>query len=174
MPTPPVDYDYAIKSIGSAMTSSGVPSNLSTWGQVRTSVYYGGPYGGFFDNSRRHYEYIANLTGGPAFGMTAVESGNRLFRGAPWSCKGSNYIEYGDPYYDETSETTITPIENQWFKIGAIMDWYDMPLVLLDSSWVGAQTVTVESTAYDGTTTNGQLIADEPDLGEVTEINLVF
>lgn len=115
------------------------------------------------------------MPAGPSQGMTAVESGNRLFRGAPLSCVGSNIIEYGEPYFDEELDQTITPIDHQWFRIGATMDFSDMPLILLNSTWSGAQEIVVESVAYDGTDVNGQEIAPEPDIATtITSIELVF
>jgi hypothetical protein len=158
MPTPPVSFDLSIKSIGSFIPT--ILVRLYTWGQVRTSVYSGGPFSGFFENLRNHYEYIPNLTSGPSLGMTAVESGNRLFRGAPWSCIGSSYTEYeeGEPI-------------RQWFQISAVID--KQGLVLNGSSWNGSQNVTATPDAY--TNPVGQEIAATPELdGTVGSIELTF
>lgn len=141
---------------------NGFSSRLSTWGQVRTSVYMEGPFSSAFSNISRHYEYIPDMTAGPSLGITAVESGNRLFRGCPFGCSGYN-----------TNIIEDFVVVDQYFNLATTLDFTDRPLLLLDSVWTGDQTVTVESEAYDGTTANGQEISVTPDIaGTVTTIEL--
>ena len=167
MPTPPFIADTNIKSIGGFM--NGASERLYTWGQVRTSVYFEGPYAdGEFDNISHSYEYIPNMTGGPWMGITAVESGNRLFRGSPMACSGFNINVYPDPMPDP-------PVaEEQYFRIANTLDFTERPLLLLDSVWTGNQTITADSDSYSLLYPGGQEIAAEPNLGPVTTIDLAF
>ena len=141
---------------------NGFSSRLSTWGQVRTSVCMGGSFSSAWMNFSRHYEYIPGIPDGPSQGITAVESGNRLFRGCPFGCSG---------YRTNIIEDNV--VVAQYFNLATTLDFTDRPLLLLDSVWTGAQTVTVESEAY--TDVNGQEISVTPDIdGTVTSIELAF
>ena len=168
MPTPPFIPNIKVISIGVHMP--GAIYRLYTWGQVRTSVYFEGPFLGdaFEENVNHSYEYIPDMTGGPWVGITAVESGNRLFRGSPMACSGFNINVYPDPMPDP-------PVaEEQYFRIANTLDFTERPLLLLDSVWTGNQTITADSDSYSLLYPGGQEIAAEPNLGPVTTIDLAF
>lgn len=163
MPTAPVSFDLALRTIGQPGLNNSYDT-MWTWGQMRTSVYAEGPYySGSPYNYSHHYEYVPDFHPSP---MSAVEDTKRLFRSTVnYGCRGSSLTEY-DEYGDPTA---------QYFYIGpnGNLDYYDRPVMLDDSVWDGSQTVTAAPESYDGSTANGQTIGTTPELLDtITTITL--
>lgn len=176
MPLPPLTKDYV--TVGGAQTISGT---LWTWGQVRTPVY-AAPHGtGDFTtwyNVGHAIDYIIGL-----YGIEAVESGDRLFRGHPFGAVGYNdwftpnpnppfnnfeRFYYGTNYESPPGSGIYLP------AVGSGLDSEDQATILGGATFVGSgTTITTGPTSYDGTDPDGQNIGTTA-LGTVSSVTLSF
>ena len=113
------------------------------------------------------------------YGIEAVDSEGRLFRGIPNSVRGYNdFATFTPPdtaeqrfffgfLNDDGSGSSIPTV-----SVG--LDKEEEGLILEYASFVGSgQTIGVEATAYDGSDPNGQDIGSTP-LGTVSSVTLSF
>lgn len=176
MPLPPLTRDYI--RIGGAQTFSGT---VWTWGQIRTAVYaaphaQGSTDWGNFGHAIDYYDTGFN-------GIEAVESGNRLFRGIPFSTVG--YNDYSTPpatpgapaiqrfFYGSFYES---PFGSGIFVpgIGSGLDIEEQPVILGGATFVGSGTsITTTAPSYDNSDPDGQNIGTTP-LGTVSSVTLAF
>jgi hypothetical protein len=152
-----------------------------TWGQARVPVYAQG-HGtnstiGYWDNYTHHYDYYDNGING----INAVESGDRLFRGHPYSAIGYNDYTttngsggtdqrffYGNFYESPYGSGTYVP------GVGSGLDIEEQATILGGATFVGSgTTITTSATSYDGSDPNGQNIGSTA-LGTVSSVTLAF
>jgi hypothetical protein len=120
------------------------------------------------------WDYIDGI-----YGIEAVDSEGRLFRGIPNSVRG---------YNDFSTFTPPSSVEERFFfgflnddgsgssipTVSVGLDKEEEGLILEYASFVGSgQTIGVEATAYDGSDPNGQDIGATP-LGTVSSVSLSF
>ena len=175
MPLPSLTRDYI--TVGGAQLSF---DTLWTWGQARTAVYAAphGAGGYSWGNVSHHIDYYNNGING----IEVVESGNRLFRGQPFSTIG--YNDYSTP------NTPPTPDDQRFFYggfyespfgsgiyvpgIGSGLDIEEQPTVLGGATFVGATaTVTTGATSYDNSDPAGQNIGPIG-TGTISSVTLAF
>lgn len=175
MPLPPLVRDYV--RIGGTQPNADSYSYW-TWAQVRTPVTAAAHGIGAFGwgSSNFHARDYVN----PIYGIDAVESGDRLFRGIPNSVIGYNdwttasgvgvdqRFFFGTFFESPPGSGTYIP------SVGVGLDKEEEGPILLGSSFVGSGgTVTVSADAYDGTDPDGQNIGGTT-LGTVSSITLTF
>lgn len=175
MPLPPLIRDYV--TIGGTQPNAGTFYSYWTWAQVRVPVTaaqhttgalaWGAP-------NLHAWDYIVGL-----YGIEAVDSEERLFRGIPDSVRG---------YNDFSTSTSPSSVEERFFfgflnddgtglfvpTIAVGLDKEEESPILEYASFVGSgQTIGVEPQAYDGSDPNGQDIGSTP-LGTVSTVTLSF
>lgn len=175
MPLPPLVRDYV--TIGGTQPNAGTFYSYWTWAQVRVPVTaaqhttgalaWGAP-------NLHAWDYIVGL-----YGIEAVDSEERLFRGIPDSVRG---------YNDFSTSTSPSSVEERFFfgflnddgtglfvpTIAVGLDKEEESPILEYASFVGSgQTIGVEPQAYDGSDPNGQDIGSTP-LGTVSTVTLSF
>jgi len=176
MPLPPLTLDYI--TVGGTQTFSGT---AYTWGQMRTAVY-AAPHstsGSSWGNYGHAIDYYDNGING----IDAVESGDRLFRGQPFSTVGYN------DYF--TANPSPPPADDQRFfygsfyesppgsgifvpGIGSGLDIEEQPTILGGATFVGSgATVTTTAPSYDNSDPAGQNIGD-PATGTISSVTLAF
>ncbi len=175
MPLPTLVRDYV--TIGGTQPNPGTFYSYWTWASTRVPVTAaqhttGGLAWGV--PNLHAWDYIVGL-----YGIDAVDSEGRLFRGIPDSVRG---------YNDFATSSGGSTIEERFFfgflnddgtgyfipSIAVGLDKEEEGLILEYASFVGSgQTIGVEAVAYDGTDPNGQDIGATP-LGTVSSVTLSF
>lgn len=175
MPLPALVRDYV--TIGGTQPN---PDSYYywTWAQVRTPVT-AAPHGtGYFEWGSANFH--ARDYYSPVYGIEAVESGDRLFRGIPNSAIG--YNDWTTPAGAGVDQRFFfgTFVENPFGSgiyvpgVGVGLDKDEEGQILAGSTFVGSGgTVTVSADAYDGTNPDGQNIGGTT-LGTVSSITLSF
>lgn len=175
MPLPTLTRDYI--TIGGTQPNAGTSYSYWTWAQVRVPVTAaqhtsGGQSWGV--PNLHAWDYIDGV-----YGIEAVDSEGRLFRGIPNSVRGYNdFATFTPPdtaeqrfffgfLNDDGSGSSIPTI-----SVG--LDKEEEGLILEYASFVGSgQTIGVEPEAYDGSDPNGQDIGSTP-LGTISSVTLSF
>jgi len=175
MPLPPLTKDYV--TIGGTQPNSDGFSYW-TWAQVRTPVTAAQhATGGFsWGSGNFHARDYVN----PIYGIDAVDSQNRLFRGIPNSAIG--YNDWTTPSGSGVDQRFFfgtfyeSPFGSGIFipGVGVGLDKEEEGPILLSSVFVGSGgSVTVSSDAYDGSDPDGQNIGSTT-LGTVSSVTLSF
>lgn len=176
MPLPPLTRDYV--TVGGTQSFS---DTLWTWGQIRTPVYaaqHGTGSYSFWGNTSHAFDYIIGV-----YGIEAVESGDRLFRGQPFGAVGYNdyatflpgpppvnqyRFYFGHNYEDPLNPGIFIPI------VGTGLDKDYESAILTGAVYVGStSSVTVAAAAFDGSDPSGQDMGTTP-LGIVSSVTLAF
>jgi len=176
MPLPTLTKDYI--TVGGTQAFSGT---AWTWGQMRTAVY-AAPHstsGSSWGNVSHHIDYYDNGING----IEAVESGNRLFRGQPFSTVGYNDYFTANPippppdfqrfFYGSFFES---PFGSGIFVpgVGSGLDIEEQPTILGGATFVGVGlTVTTTAPSYDGSDPAGQNIGATA-TGTISSVTLAF
>jgi hypothetical protein len=172
MPLPSLTLDYI--TVGGAQAFSGT---AFTWGQMRTAVY-AAPHAftsSIFSNFGHSIDYYNTGFNG----IEAVEDGNRLFRGQPFSTVGYNdWTTAGTPpdqrfFYGSFFESP--PNSGLYIPgVGSGLDIEEVATILSGATFVGsAFTVTTTAPSYDGSDPDGQNIGTTA-TGTISSVTLSF
>jgi hypothetical protein len=168
MAFPTLLRDYLI--VGGPYIGSTI--SLVTWGQARTAVTCGphteGIASEFRDTGLRAMDYFA-----PVYGVDAVDSEGRVFRGVPFSVRGyADYLD-ADENYRFFFGALFNPESGPTIAIFAGLDEEEIQPILQGALVVGSINIVTTGPSFDGTDPEGQAIGGTP-LGTVASISLSF
>jgi hypothetical protein len=170
MAFPTLLRDYLI--VGGPYIGSTI--SLVTWGQARTAVtcgpHFDGIDGTFGDTGMRAMDYFA-----PVYGINAVDTEGRIFRGIPYSVIG--YADYFDALNNYRFFFGALPTDPstglQFPLIFAGLDEEEIQTILQGALVIGSINIVTTGPSFDGTDPEGQAIGGVP-LGTVASISLSF